>query len=205
MELLEKETLACWDWSGENIPIYVNYAFFIENNNQGIHSHQQAILGYLEFSNRIVQCNHWAFDQREKTGKPTSIEQFNEYFCSIKANPLIYIKRDPDYLGWKTNPIYVNKEMMKAEKINPEILFKNRGIYEKAFFHETQTTTVSKEQFLVLNQRFFPEREHLKIYEWDASFSNRFNRARDCYGAYLWSIYDEKRKRFTVISVFLNP
>lgn len=95
--------------------------------------------------------------------------------------------------------------MMKAEKINPEILFKNRGIYEKAFFHETQTTTVSKEHFLVLNQRFFPEREHLKIYEWDASFSNRFNRARDCYGAYLWSIYDEKRKRFTVISVFLNP
>ncbi|MBO1085276.1 MULTISPECIES: hypothetical protein [Enterococcus] len=205
MELLEKETLACWDWSGENIPIYVNYAFFIENNNQGIHSHQQAILGYLEFSNRIVQCNHWAFDQREKTGKPTSIEQFNEYFCSIKANPLIYIKRDPDYLGWKTNPIYVNKEMMKAEKINPEILFKNRGIYEKAFFHETQTTTVSKEHFLVLNQRFFPEREHLKIYAWDTSFSNRFNRARDCYGAYLWSIYDEKRKRFTVISVFLNP
>jgi len=52
---------------------------------------------------------------------------------------------------------------------------------------------VSKEQFLVLNQRFFPEREHLKIYEWDASFSNRFNRARDCYGAYLWSIYDEKK------------
>lgn len=205
MELLEKETLACWDWSGENIPIYVNYAFFIENNNQGIHSHQQAILGYLEFSNRIVQCNHWAFDQREKTGKPTSIEQFNEYFCSIKANPLIYIKRDPDYLDWKTNPIYVNKEMMKAEKINPEILFKNRGIYEKAFFHETQTTTVSKEHFLVLNQRFFPEREHLKIYAWDTSFSNRFNRARDCYGAYLWSIYDEKRKRFTVISVFLNP
>lgn len=205
MELLEKETLACRDWNGENIPNYVNYSFFNEPYYQGIHSHQQAILGYLEFSNRIVQCNHWAFDQREKTGKPTSIEQFNEYFCSIKANPLIYIKRDPDYLGWETYPIYVNKKMMKAEEIKPDSLFKNRGAYEKAFFHETQTTTVSKEQFLVLNQRFFPEREHLKIYEWDTSFSNRFNRVRDCYGAYLWSIYDEKRKRFTVISVFLNP
>ncbi|BAO06916.1 MULTISPECIES: hypothetical protein [Enterococcus] len=110
MELLEKETLACRDWNGENIPNYVNYSFFNEPYYQGIHSHQQAILGYLEFSNRIVQCNHWAFDQREKTGKPTSIEQFNEYFCSIKANPLIYIKRDPDYLGWETYPIYVNKK-----------------------------------------------------------------------------------------------
>jgi len=63
---------------------------------------------------------------------------------------------------------------------------------------------VSKEQILVLNQRFFPERDYLKIYEWDTPFSNRFNRARDCYGAYLWSIYDEKRKRITVISVFLT-
>lgn len=133
MELLEKETLACWEWSGENIPLYVNYTFFIEPNYQGIHSHQQAILGYLEFLHRIAQCNHWASDLRVKTGNPASIERFNEYFCSIKANPLIYIKRDPDYLGWKTNPIYVNKEMMTAEKINPEILFKNRGAYEKAF------------------------------------------------------------------------
>ncbi|PTO34147.1 hypothetical protein [Enterococcus mundtii] len=205
MELLEKETLACWRIDKKSIPNHINYSFFYENNYLGINSHQQAILGYLEFLHRIAQCNHWASDLRVKTGTPASIEQFNEYFCSIKANPLIYIKRDPDYLGWKTNPIYVNKEMMKAEKINPEILFKNRGAYEKAFFHETQTTTVSKEHFLVLNQRFFPEREHLKIYAWDTSFSNRFNRARDCYGAYLWSIYDEKRKRFTVISVFLNP
>ncbi|OJG59760.1 hypothetical protein RV08_GL000984 [Enterococcus mundtii] len=129
LELLEKETLACRDRSGENIPIYVNYAFFIENNDQGIHSHQQAVLEYLEFLNRIVQCNRWASDLRGKTGNPASIEQFNEYFCSIKANPLIYIKRDPNYLGWKTNPNYVNKEMMKAEEVKPDSLFKNRGIF----------------------------------------------------------------------------
>lgn len=68
---------------------------------------------------------------------------------------------------------------------------------------------MSKEQFLVLNQRFFPEREHLKIYEWDASFSNRFNRARDCYGAYLWSIYDEKKTIYSNQCIFeslvMNP
>ncbi|MBO0461763.1 hypothetical protein JZO83_08365 [Enterococcus sp. DIV1298c] len=205
MELLEKETLACWDWSGENIPNYVNYSFFNEPNYQGIHSHQQAVLGYLEFLNRIVRCNRWASVLRKKTGKPASIEQFNDYFCSIKADPLIYIKRDPDYLSWETYPIYVNKKMMKAEEVTPDNLFKNRGIYEKTFFHETQTIKVTREQFLALNQRLFPERNQLKIYEWNTSFSNHYNRARDCFGAYLWTIYDEKRHRFTVTSILLEP
>lgn len=48
--------------------------------------------------------------------------------------------------------------MMKAEEVNPDILLKNRGIYEKTFFHETQTIKVTKEQFLALNQRLFPEK-----------------------------------------------
>ncbi|MGL9771168.1 hypothetical protein [Enterococcus sp. DIV0996a] len=119
-------------------------------------------------------------------------EEYEEYFFSINANPLIYIHRDPDYLSWNTAPIYVNKKMMKAEEVNPDILLKNRGIYEKTFFHETQTIKVTKEQFLALNQRLFPEKNQLKVYEWNTSFSNHYNRAHDCSGAYLWSIYDEK-------------
>lgn len=205
MELLEKETLACWRIDKKSIPNHINYSFFYENNYLGINSHQQAVLGYLEFLNRIVQCNRWASDLRVKTGIPISREKFNEYFYSIKATSLIYINRDPDYLSWETAPIYVNKKMMKAEEVNPDILFKNRGIYEKTFFHETQTIKVTKEQFLALNQQFFPERAQLKVYEWDTSFSNHYNRARDCFGAYLWSIYDEKKHRFTVISILLEP
>ncbi|MGG5338791.1 hypothetical protein IGJ48_001486 [Enterococcus pernyi] len=110
MELLEKETLTCWRIDKKSIPNHINYSFFYEKHYQGIHSHQQAVLGYLEFLNRIVQCNRWASVLRGKTGNPVSIEQFNEYFCSIKADPLIYIKRDPDYLSWETAPVYVNKK-----------------------------------------------------------------------------------------------
>jgi len=82
-------------------------------------------------------------------------------------------------------PIYVNKKMMNAKENSPKSSFKNRSIYEQAFFDESQTTKLSKEDFLCLNQRrFFPEINHLKIYDWDTSFTNYYNCARDCFGAY---------------------
>ena len=45
-------------------------ASFNEPYYQGIHSHQQAILGYLEFLHRIAQCNHWASDPQSKNWNP---------------------------------------------------------------------------------------------------------------------------------------
>jgi len=143
--------------------------------------------------------------QKEKTGLTVTWEEYEEYFFSINAIPLFYIHRDPDYLSWKKMPIYVNKKMMNAKEIIPKSFFKNRSIYEQAFFDESQTTKLSKEDFLCLNQRFYPERNHLKIYDWDTSFTNYYNCARDCFGAYLWSICDEERNRLTVISISLIP
>ncbi|WP_253181803.1 hypothetical protein [Enterococcus mundtii] len=71
--------------------------------------------------------------RKEKTGLTVTWEEYEKYFFSINAIPLIYIHRDPDYLSWKKIPIYVNKKMMNAKEISPKSFFKNRSIYEQAF------------------------------------------------------------------------
>ncbi|MBX8923557.1 hypothetical protein HCH33_12180, partial [Enterococcus faecium] len=53
------------------------------------------------------------------------------------------------------------------------------------------------------NDRLFPDKDHLHIYLWNNEFTNYYNNGRYWDGAYVWSVYDEKRKRFTVFDAIL--
>ncbi|NAB94163.1 hypothetical protein GUJ17_12830, partial [Enterococcus hirae] len=59
------------------------------------------------------------------------------------------------------------------------------------------------EDFQRVNQLLFPDRSELVIYQWHTDFTSLYNEPRRDDGAYLWSIYDKKRKRFTVIDIAL--
>ncbi|EGP4764260.1 hypothetical protein QRK71_001393 [Enterococcus faecium] len=45
-----------------------------------------------------------------------------------------------------------------------------------------------------MNDRLFPDKDHLYIYLWNNEFTNYYNEGRYWDGAYVWSVYDEKRK-----------
>ncbi|WP_375148436.1 hypothetical protein [Enterococcus mundtii] len=62
MELLEKDTITLWTRARATIPIYVKYSFFCKK------SYQDAVLGHIEYLNRIVQCSYWSVRRKEKTG-----------------------------------------------------------------------------------------------------------------------------------------
>ena len=54
-----------------------------------------------------------------------------------------------------------------------------------------------------MNDRLFSDKDHLHIYLWNNEFKNYYNNGRYWNGAYVWSVYDEKRKRFTVFDAIL--
>ena len=80
MKLIEKDTITLWTRVRATIPIYVKYSFFCEKSYQGFHSHQDAVLGHLEYLNRIVQCSYWSVRRKEKTGLTVTWEEYEEYF-----------------------------------------------------------------------------------------------------------------------------
>ena len=148
-----------------------------------------------------MKCRRWSMIHYEKNRKPVTKEAFEEYFASIDADPIIYTDIDPDTIGWEPFPIHVNQAMMEATPIDPQTMFQDQGVYEQAFFDEFQETKLKKADFEALNERFFPEKENLIIYFWDTRFTNFYNEARESWGAYLWSVYDTKSQRFTVIEI----
>lgn len=99
-------------------------------------------------------------------------------------------------------PIRVNPEMMKADEISSTTFFAKGGEYQIAFCSYLQTHRTI-EDFQRVNQLLFPDRSELVIYQWHTDFTNYYNEGRRDDGAYLWSIYDKKRKRFTVIDIAL--
>ncbi|ENZ5662859.1 hypothetical protein ACGWY0_002102 [Enterococcus hirae] len=99
-------------------------------------------------------------------------------------------------------PIRVNPEMMKADEISSTTFFAKGGEYQIAFCSYLQTHRTI-EDFRRVNQLLFPDRSELVIYQWHTDFTNYYNEPRRDDGAYLWSIYDKKRKRFTVIDIAL--
>ena len=99
-------------------------------------------------------------------------------------------------------PIRVNPEMMKADEISSTTFFAKGGEYQIAFCSYLQTHRTI-EDFQRVNQLLFPDRSELVIYQWNTDFTNLYNEPRRDDGAYLWSIYDKKRKRFTVIDIAL--
>ncbi len=55
----------------------------------------------------------------------------------------------------KEYPIYVNKEMMKAERITPESFWAEDGIYRASFLDAPQGAAGTEEEFNQLNDRLF--------------------------------------------------
>ncbi|MDO2410563.1 hypothetical protein QUB72_05270 [Enterococcus faecium] len=92
----------------------------------------------------------------------------------------------------KEYPIYVNKEMMKAKRITPESFWAEDGIYRTSFLDAPQGAAGTEEELNQLNDRLFPDKDHLHIYLWNNEFTNYYNNGRYWDGAYVWSVYDEK-------------
>ncbi|MEO2652602.1 hypothetical protein ABHA40_14670 [Enterococcus mundtii] len=204
MELLVKETLALEEKRDILFPYYVGYTFFKENNYQGKITHKEAILAYLNYLSRLAKTNLWSSKKRKETGKPVTREMYVAKFRELNSDSITYTEIDPTTLNLDGYPIEVNEEMMEGTELTAEELFMDGGVYEEAFFNEFHGTKLSKKEFNLVNERFFPLKDKLIIYSWNSEFTNYFNYPRACIGAYLWSIYDTNTKRFTVIDIYLG-
>ncbi|MFP1647395.1 hypothetical protein [Enterococcus mundtii] len=204
MELLVKETLALEEKRDILFPHYVGYTFFKESDYQGKVTHKEAILAYLNYTSRIIRTNLWSSKKRKETGKTVTREMYVAKFRELNSDSIIYTAIDPTTLNLDGYPIEVNEEMMEGIELTAEEFFMDGGVYEEAFFDEFHGTKLSKTDFNLVNQRFFPLKDKLIIYSWNSEFTNYFNYPRACNGAYLWSIYDTNTKRFTVIDIYLE-
>ena len=196
MELLEKETVSLYlrhDWTP------FNYVFLKEEKYSGINSHQEAVLEFLNYSNRLCVARSWRISERllvvSKKIYAQKLYEFREE--KINYTDIRFFNKMKEY------PIYVNKEMMKAERITPESFWAEDGIYRTSFLDAPQGAAGTEEEFNQLNDRLFPDKDHLHIYLWNNEFTNYYNEGRYWDGAYVWSVYDEKRKRFTVFDATL--
>ena len=197
MELLEKETVSLYlrhDWT----PFH--YVFLKEEKYSGINSHQEAVLEFLNCSNRFRECLRLMWSDRN----PMKIdhEAYARKFHELNEEKINYTDiRFFDKM--KEYPIYVNKEMMRAKRITPESFWAEDGIYRTSFLDAPQGAAGTEEEFNQLNDRLFPDKDHLHIYLWNNEFTNYYNNGRYWDGAYVWSVCDEKRKRFTVFDAIL--
>ncbi len=77
-------------------------------------------------------------------------------FRELNSDSIIYTEIDPTTLNLGGYPIEVNEEMMEGTELTAEDLFMEGGVYEEAFFNEFHGTNLSKTDFNLVNQRFFP-------------------------------------------------
>ena len=195
MKLLEKESI---DFYLERAWTVLRYAFFKDEEYDGLNSHQEAVLEFLNYSSRL--CAGWSW--RIKEGLIVSKKIYAQKLYEFREEKIIYTDiRFFDKM--KKYPIYVNKEMMKAKRITPESFWADDGICRTSFLEATQGAEGTEEEFNQLNDRLFPDKDHLYIYLWNNEFTNYYNEGRYWDGAYVWSVYDEKRKRFTVFDARL--
>ncbi|MFS1177993.1 hypothetical protein ACFDCU_09435 [Enterococcus lactis] len=195
MKLLEKESI---DFYLERAWTVLRYVFFKDEEYDGLNSHQEAVLEFLNYSSRL--CAGWSW--RIKEGLIVSKKIYAQKLYEFREEKIIYTDiRFFDKM--KKYPIYVNKEMMKAKRITPESFWADDGIYRTSFLEATQGAEGTEEEFNQLNDRLFPDKAHLYIYLWNNEFTNYYNEGRYWDGAYVWSVYDEKRKRFTVFDARL--
>ena len=199
MELLEKESI---DFYLERNRIPFTYAFFKEEEYDGLTSHQEAVLEFLNCSSRLQACWLWRIGDSIEKGTMVSKKTYAQKFYEFREEKINYTDiRFFDKM--KEYPIYVNKEMMKAKRITPGSFWAEDGIYRTSFLDAPQGAAGTEEEFNQLNDRLFPDKDHLHIYLWNNEFTNYYNNGRYWDGAYVWSVYDEKRKRFTVFDASL--
>ena len=108
MELLEKESI---DFYLERAWTVLRYAFFKEEEYDGLNNHQEAVLEFLNYSNRLRTARLW----RSKEGLIVSKKIYAQKLYEFREEKINYTDiRFFDKM--KDYPIYVNKEMMKAKE-----------------------------------------------------------------------------------------
>nr|WP_270567564.1 hypothetical protein [Enterococcus lactis] len=108
MKLLEKESI---DFYLERAWTVLRYAFFKDEEYDGLNSHQEAVLEFLNYSSRL--CAGWSW--RIKEGLIVSKKIYAQKLYEFREEKIIYTDiRFFDKM--KKYPIYVNKEMMKAKE-----------------------------------------------------------------------------------------
>ena len=108
MKLLEKESI---DFYLERAWTVLRYAFFKDEECDGLNSHQESVLEFLNYSSRL--CAGWSW--RIKEGLIVSKKIYAQKLYEFREEKIIYTDiRFFDKM--KKYPIYVNKEMMKAKE-----------------------------------------------------------------------------------------
>lgn len=108
MELLEKESI---DFYLERAWTVLRYAFFKDEEYDGLNSHQEAVLEFLNYSSRL--CAGWSW--RIKEGLIVSKKIYAQKLYEFREEKINYT--DIQFFDkMKEYPIYVNKEMMKAKE-----------------------------------------------------------------------------------------
>ena len=108
MELLEKESI---DFYLERAWTVLRYAFFKEEEYDGLNSHQEAVLELLNYSNRLRTARLWW----SKEGLIVSKKIYAQKLYEFREEKINYT--DIQFFDkMKEYPIYVNKEMMKAKE-----------------------------------------------------------------------------------------
>ena len=108
MELLEKESI---DFYLERAWTVLRYAFFKEEEYDGLNSHQEAVLEFLNYSNRLRTARLWW----SKEGLIVSKKIYAQKLYEFREEKINYT--DIQFFDkMKKYPIYVNKEMMKAKE-----------------------------------------------------------------------------------------
>ena len=108
MELLEKESI---DFYLERAWTVLRYAFFKEEEYDGLNSHQEAVLEFLNYSSRLRTARLWW----SKEGLIVSKKIYAQKLYEFREEKINYT--DIQFFDkMKEYPIYVNKEMMKAKE-----------------------------------------------------------------------------------------
>ncbi|MCL9992127.1 hypothetical protein P8954_07610 [Enterococcus lactis] len=108
MELLEKESI---DFYLERAWTVLRYAFFKEEEYDGLNSHQETVLEFLNYSNRLRTARLWW----SKEGLIVSKKIYAQKLYEFREEKINYT--DIQFFDkMKEYPIYVNKEMMKAKE-----------------------------------------------------------------------------------------
>ena len=108
MKLLEKESI---DFYLERAWTVLRYAFFKEEEYDGLNSHQETVLEFLNYSNRLRTARLWW----SKEGLIVSKKIYAQKLYEFREEKINYT--DIQFFDkMKEYPIYVNKEMMKAKE-----------------------------------------------------------------------------------------
>ena len=108
MELLEKESI---DFYLERAWTVLRYAFFKEEEYDGLNSHQEAVLEFLNYSNRLRTARLWWSKEGLIVSKKIYAQKLYEFREEkINYTDIRFFDKMKEY------PIYVNKEMMKAKE-----------------------------------------------------------------------------------------